>query len=137
MCSILLVEDHKMMAETLVRVLNARGNFKVADVAENADEALEWLADRGTEQQVDLALVDVALPRTSGIELVSMIRQKFPALPCLMISSWNSEQYVKRSLVAGARGYVLKDDVFEVIEGIRQVLEGGTFWSKQIAEEES
>ena len=137
MCSILLVEDHKLMAETLVRVLNTRGNFNVADVAESAEEAMQWLSDRQTDQQVDLALVDVALPHTSGIELVSMIREKYPALPCLMISSWNSEQYVKRSLVAGAQGYVLKDDVFEVIEGIRRVLEGGTFLSKRIAEEES
>lgn len=136
MCSILLVEDHKIMAQTLVQVLNARGNFKVADIAENAEDALEWLSDRPADQQVDLALVDVVLPRTTGIELVAMIREKYPGLPCLMISSWNSEQYVKSSLAAGARGYVLKDDVYEVIDGIRRVLEGGTYLSKQIAEGE-
>ena len=136
MCSILLVEDHKIMAETLVRVLNTRGNFNVADVAENAEDAMEWLSDRPVDHPVDLALVDVVLPRTSGIELVSMIRQKYPNVPCLMISSWNSEQYVKRSLVAGAQGYVLKDDVYEVINGIHRVLEGGTYLSKHIAEAE-
>ena len=136
MCSILLVEDHKIMAETLVRVLNSKGDFNIADIAENAEEAMEWLSDRGTSQQVDLALVDVALPRTSGIELVSMIQQKYPALPCLMISSWKSDQYVKHALVAGARGYVLKDDVFEVIDGIRHVLDGGMYLSKQISDGE-
>lgn len=132
MCSILLVEDHKIMAEALVRVLNQRGNFKVADVAASAEEALEHLPNL----QVDLALVDVVLPHTSGIELVSMIREKYPQLPCLMISSWNAEQYVKRSLGAGARGYVLKDDVYEVIDGIRHVLKGGTYLSKQIVDED-
>lgn len=132
MRTILLVEDHKMMADALVRVLHKKGNFRVADVAGTAEEALERLP----KLQVDLALVDVALPRTSGIELVSQIREKYPHLPCLMISSWNTGQYVKHSLVAGARGYVLKDDVHEVIVGIRHVLSGGTYLSKQIVEGE-
>ncbi|HSL45702.1 MAG TPA: response regulator transcription factor [Anaerolineales bacterium] len=132
MCSILLVEDHKLMADALVRVLHEKGNFKIADVAETAEEALERLPNL----QVDLALVDVVLPHTSGIELVSRIREQYPKLPCLMISSWKSDQYVKRALVAGARGYVLKDDVFDVIHGIRHVLDGGTYLSKKISEDE-
>ena len=136
MCSILLVEDHKIMAEALVRVLSTRGNFKVADVAETAEEALEWLSDAQVEHQVDLALVDVVLPSISGIELVSMIQQKYPGIPCLMISGRSAGQYVKRSLAAGARGYVLKDDLHEVMTGIEQVLQGGTYLSKQLKEEE-
>lgn len=132
MCSILLVEDHKVMAEALVRVLSKKGNFKVAEVAESAEEALERLPNL----QVDLALVDIVLPHTSGIDLVLKIREQYPQLPCLMISSWKADHYVKRSLVAGARGYVLKDDVHEVIAGIRRVLDGGTYLSKQIMEGE-
>jgi DNA-binding NarL/FixJ family response regulator len=132
MYSILLVEDHKIMAEALVRVLNKKGNFKVAGVAQSAAEALERLPGL----QVDLALVDVVLPHTSGIDLVSKIREQYPLLPCLMISSWKADQYVQRSLVAGARGYVLKDDVYEVIDGIRHVLTGGTYLSKHIADGE-
>jgi DNA-binding NarL/FixJ family response regulator len=130
--TILLVEDHKLMAEALVNVLQKEGKFKVADVATNAEEALERLPNL----QVDLALVDVALPHTGGIELVTMIREKYPRLPCLMISSWNSGQYVRRSLGAGARGYVLKDDVFEVLDGIQKILEGGTYLSRHLVEEE-
>jgi DNA-binding NarL/FixJ family response regulator len=132
MCSILLVEDHKLMAEALVSVLHKHGKFNVVVVAETAEDALKHLPNL----QVDLALVDVILPHTSGIELVSMIREKYPRLPCLMISSWTASHYVKNSLLVGARGYVLKDDVHEVIEGIERVLEGGTYLSQQIAEEE-
>lgn len=120
------------MASALVNVLQKSGNFKVVGVAETAEDALERLPNL----QVDLALVDVVLPHTSGIELVSMIREKYPKLPCLMISSWNAEQYVKRSLVAGARGYVLKDDVHDVIRGIRRVLEGDTYLSDQIVDDD-
>jgi DNA-binding NarL/FixJ family response regulator len=136
MCSILLVEDHKIMAETLVRVLNTRGSFRVADVAESAEDALEWLSEHEGKQQVDLALVDVVLPRTSGIELVSLIHQRYPGIPCLMISGRSSAQYVKRSLTAGARGYVLKDDLQDVMLGIQRVLGGGTYLSERIGDEE-
>jgi DNA-binding NarL/FixJ family response regulator len=96
MCSIPVVEDHKIMAETLVRVL----------------------------------------PRTSGIELVSMIQQKYPGLPCLMISGRSAGQYLKRSLAAGARRYVLKDDFQDVMKGIRRVLKDGRYLSKQLSREE-
>jgi DNA-binding NarL/FixJ family response regulator len=136
MCSILLVEDHKIMAETLARLLRAKGNFHVADVAESAEEALDWLSEEGARHQVDLALVDVVLPRTSGIDLVSVIQQKYPGLPCLMISGRSAKQYVNRSLEAGARGYVLKDDFHDVVKGIRHVLEGGTYLSEQLSKEE-
>ena len=136
MCSILLVEDHKIMAETLVHILRTKGQFNVADVAESAEDALEWLSEQEADLQVDLALVDVILPRTSGIELVSMIQQKYPDLPCLMISGRSAGQYVKRSLAAGARGYVLKDDFQDVVKGIRHVLEGGTYLSAQLNREE-
>jgi DNA-binding NarL/FixJ family response regulator len=136
MCSILVVEDHKIMADTLVRLLRTNGSFHVADVAESAEDAMEWLSEREPNVQVDLALVDVILPRTSGIELVSLIRQKYPGLPCLMISGRSAGQYIQRSLAAGARGYVLKDDLQDVMEGIQFVLEGGTYLSKQLKEEE-
>lgn len=136
MCSILLVEDHKIMAETLVHILRTKGQFNVADVAESAEDALEWLSEQEADLQVDLALVDVVLPRTSGIELVSMIQQKYPGIPCLMISGRSAGQYVKRSLAAGARGYVLKDDFQDVVKGIRHVLEGGTYLSEQLNREE-
>ena len=136
MSSILLVEDHKVMAETLVHILRTKGKFNVEDVAESAEDAMQWLSGREPGHPVDLALVDVVLPRTSGIELVSMIQQKYPGLPCLMISGRSAGQYVKRSLAAGARGYVLKDDFHDVVKGIRHVLRGGTYLSKQLSKEE-
>jgi DNA-binding NarL/FixJ family response regulator len=135
MCSILLVEDHKIMAETLVRILRAKGNFHVADVVESAEDALEWLSECPLDHKIDLALVDVVLPRTSGIELVSIIQEKYPGLPCLMISGRSAGHYVKRSLAAGARGYVLKDDLQEVMKGVQLVLEGGMYLSEQIKDE--
>jgi DNA-binding NarL/FixJ family response regulator len=124
------------MADTLVHILHTKGNFDVADVAESAEDAMEWLSAGTAQHRVDLALVDVVLPRTSGIELVSMIQQKYPDLPCLMISGRSAGQYVKRSLEAGARGYVLKDDLYDVMQGIQRVLTGGIYLSTQLNKEE-
>ena len=131
MYTIFLVEDHEVMADTLVSVLHKQGNFEVSGVVGTAEDALERLPNL----KIDLALVDVVLPHTSGIELVSQIRQRYPGLPCLMISGRSSSQYVKRSLAAGARGYVLKDDIQEVILGIQCVLEGRVYLSKKLEEE--
>jgi DNA-binding NarL/FixJ family response regulator len=131
MYTIFLVEDHEVMADALVSVLHKQGNFEVTEVAGTAEDALERLPNL----KIDLALVDVVLPHTSGIDLVSRIRERYPGLPCLMISGRSSSQYVKRSLAAGARGYVLKDDIQEVILGIRRVLEGGVYLSKKLEEE--
>ena len=69
-------------------------------------------------------------------ELVSIIQQKYPGIPCMMISGRSAGQYVKRSLGAGARGYVLKDDFQDVLKGIQHVLEGGTYLSEQLIKEE-
>ena len=124
-----------MVGETLARILRTKGNFNVADVVENAEDAMAWLSEQEADYPVDLALVDVVLPNTSGIELVSMIQQKYPGLPCLMISGRSGGQYVKRSLAAGARGYVLKDDFNDVMTGIHHVLEGSTYLSKQLSKE--
>jgi DNA-binding NarL/FixJ family response regulator len=124
------------MAEALVHVLRTKGKFNIADVAESAEDAMDWLAEQEAKPQVDLALVDVVLPRTSGIELVSMIQQKYPGILCLMISGRSAGQYVKRSLAAGARGYVLKDDLQDVMKGIQHVLEGGTYLSEPLNGEE-
>jgi DNA-binding NarL/FixJ family response regulator len=65
-----------------------------------------------------------------------MIQQRYPGIPCLMISGRSAGQYVKRSLAAGARGYVLKDDIQDVMKGIQHVLEGGTYLSEQLNGEE-
>jgi DNA-binding NarL/FixJ family response regulator len=66
-----------------------------------------------------------------------MKHEKHPYLPCMMISGRNASDYVKRSLAAGARCYELKDDIHDVIKGIRHVLNGDINLSKQIRDPNS
>ena len=128
MMSILLVEDHPAFANVLARLLHKTGDLEVTQLAETAEIALQYLS----EQEFDLALVDVFLPEMSGISLVALIRDQYPDLPCLMLSGHMLDYYVQSSLDAGARGYVLKDKSDEILEGIQHVLQGETYVSREL-----
>ena len=130
MTSILLVEDHPVFAQALQRVLQERGQIEISAVATSAEEALEILP----QHDVDLVLVDVSLPRRSGISLVLVLREKYPHLPCVMLSGHLSPYYARSSLAAGARGYLIKDQYKEILEGIRRVLQGEVYVSKEVKE---
>jgi len=131
MPSILLVEDHAVVAKALSRMLRERGSLDVVAVAETAEKTLETLPGLN----VDLVLVDVSLPRMSGIDLVREIHKIYPNLPCLMLSGHTSPRYVERSLEAGARGYVIKDNTQGILEGIQHVLAGEMYLSEELREE--
>jgi len=130
MTSILLVEDHPIFAQALQRVLRERGEIDVRAVATSAEEALELLPT----VDVDLVLVDVSLPKRSGISLVIVLHEQYPELPCVMLSGHLSPYYARTSLAAGARGYLIKDHSYEILEGIRRVLEGEVYVSEQLRE---
>jgi DNA-binding NarL/FixJ family response regulator len=128
MTSILLVEDHEIFAQALERVLRERGKMDVVAVAQSAEEALEKIP--GLE--IDLVLVDVSLPNKSGISLVLSLKQKYPQLPCVMLSGHVSQHYARSSLAAGARGYLVKDHANEILDGIERVLQGEIYVSEEV-----
>lgn len=128
MTSILLVEDHAVFAQALQRLLRDKGHLDVTAVVSSAEEALEMLP----HIKVDLALVDVSLPHRSGISLVLLLHEKYPELPCVMLSGHLSQHYARRSLNAGARGYLVKDHTNEILEGIQRVLNGEIYVSEEV-----
>ncbi|HSB01104.1 MAG TPA: response regulator transcription factor [Anaerolineales bacterium] len=128
MTSILIVEDHALFAQSLLRVLREKGHWDVVAIAGSAEEALEKIPGLA----VDLVLVDVSLPKTSGISLVFLLHEKYPNLPCVMLSGHLSPHYVRTSLEAGARGYLVKDRADKILIGIRRVLEGEIYVSEEL-----
>lgn len=128
MTSILLVEDHDIFAQAIARVLRDRGHIDVVAVAQSAEEAL----DRIPNIDVDLVLVDVSLPYLSGINLVQNLQQNYPDLPCVMLSGHVSQHYARNSLAAGARGYLIKDHMEEIVDGIQRVLKGEIYVSEEV-----
>lgn len=127
MTSILVVEDHSLFVQALCRLLRDRGRHEVTAVA-SGEEALQKLLST----DFDLALLDVSLPGVSGIDLITQIHESKPQLPCLMVSGYMAPHYVNQSMAAGARGYVLKEDIDGILEAIRQVTQGGTYVSQAL-----
>ena len=131
MTSILVIEDHLVFAKALVRLLTEQANVEVVGVVGTGEEALARLP----HLDVDLILIDVSLPTMNGIQVMSLIHEQFPKLLCMMLSGHLTPFYVQRSLEAGARGYVLKDDIAGVLEGVQRVLDGEIYISSALRDQ--
>ncbi len=127
MANILVVEDHPLFVQSLVRLLRDRGKHEVVAVG-SGEQALEKLS----EAKFDVVLIDVSLPGMNGIDLITEIHQKDASLPCLMVSGHMTTSFVHQSMASGARGYVLNEDIPGILEGIKQVMRGGTFVSRAL-----
>lgn len=124
--SIYIVEDHDIMQQVLAEFIATLDDMEVSGVAETAEQALEELGQAGA----DLALVDLSLPKMSGAELVHEVQERWPEISCLVLSGHGERVYVERALEAGARGYILKGDPYEIEGAIRQVLRGEIYLSE-------
>ena len=132
MSSILIIEDNVIFANEIQRLLRGKTDLEIVDIVQSGEEALKKLPGL----KVDLVLVDVSLPAINGIDLVQQIRTEFPHIRCLMLSGHMTPNYVKRSLEVGASGYVLKDDVDGILEGIRRALDGEIYLSQALRRNE-
>lgn len=131
--TILFVEDHSLIAGIISRFLKQTAGLAVSTVVESAEVALQQLADLNPNLP-DLVLIDVSLPEMSGIELVAILQEKYPDLPCVMLSGHREARYVQKALAAGARGYVTKDSPQAIAEAVRQVLQGEIYLSEDLRE---
>ena len=127
---ILIVDDHPVVRQGLIQLINHEPDLVVSAEAENAAQALEVLE----KERVDLAIVDISLNGTNGIQLTEKIKFKYPDLPVLILTIHDEAVYAKRALEAGAKGYVNKREAAEtVISAIRLVLSGKQYISEKRA----
>jgi DNA-binding NarL/FixJ family response regulator len=119
---ILLADDHALVRQGLRMILDAEPDLVVAAEACDGIEALEAAAD------ADLAILDVSMPRLTGLQVARELSRRAPATPALMLSMHANEQYLCEAARAGAAGYVLKSVVDrELVAACRAALEGGDF----------
>ena len=128
---ITVVDDHPVVLKGLAQLINREDDLVVCATAGNAKDALEALKKR----QVDLVIVDMLLKNTTGVQLTEELRSRYPSLHILILSMSDDRHHVKGAFQAGARGYITKDEVSEkIIDGIRQVIKGGIYVSKKLAQ---
>jgi DNA-binding NarL/FixJ family response regulator len=119
----------------LSKYLSGLSAVELVGTAESAEEALEALARLENETAaedktaVDLVLADMSLPAMNGAQFVSEVRVRWPELPCVILSGHSEKSYVERAFEAGAEGYILKGDPYELEEAIEQVLDGKRYTS--------
>lgn len=127
---IFLVDDHPMVRECLANLINQQKDLVVVGEAESAGQALQ--AFEATA--MDLAIVDLSLKGSHGIELIKDIAVRFPAVPVLVLSMHDESLFAERVLRAGARGYITKQEATEkVMVAIRRVLDGEIYLSEQMS----
>jgi DNA-binding NarL/FixJ family response regulator len=128
---ILIVDDHPMMRQGLVQLIENEPDLLVCGEAENAAEALEAV----TRFKPDLVLADITLPQKNGLELIKDIIAMEPDLKILVISMHDEAFYAHRVLRAGGRGYIMKQaGGKKIMEAIRQVLAGRIHVSERMSE---
>jgi two-component system response regulator NreC len=126
---ILIVDDHVIVRQGIAQLVNREPDLDVCEEAGDADSAVAVLA----KTAVDLAIVDISLPGTSGIELVKLIRDSHPQLPVLVMSMHDEALYSDRAFRAGAKGYVMKQEATEkLLAAIRKILNGGVYVSDRM-----
>lgn len=126
---VLVVDDHPIVSRGISLLLGQTDDLECPWEARDADSALAILR----EHTVDLAVVDVSLPGVSGIELTRRLLQHSPDLPVLMLSMHSESLYAERALVAGARGFLMKQAATEqLVEAIRKLLAGGIYVSPAV-----
>lgn len=128
---ILIVDDHTVVRQGLMLLINQEPDLVVCAEAENATEALKIIE----EQQVDLVIIDISLEGTDGIQLTERIKLQHPNMPVLVLTMHDEALYVKRAFQAGAQGYVTKHEAADtIITAIRLILSGKDYISETMTQ---
>jgi two-component system response regulator DevR len=121
MIRLLIVDDHEMVREGLKAILVAEPDFTIVGDAANAEQALEMIERLHPE----IALVDIRLPGTNGIELCRMVGERYPETVVIILTTFTDEGLVAQCIQAGARGFIVKDiERFDLKRSIRAVARG-------------
>jgi DNA-binding NarL/FixJ family response regulator len=121
---ILLADDHALVRHGLKLILNREPDLEVVAEAGDGAEAVK----AALAEEIDLAVLDVSMPRLTGIQVARELAQQRPELRTLILSMHDSEQYFFEALRAGASGYVLKSVVDrDLVEACRATMRGEPF----------
>jgi two-component system, NarL family, invasion response regulator UvrY len=130
MIKLLIIDDHAMFRAGLRKVFGDERDIEVVDEAGDWRDGLAKLE----RHAVDVLLLDINLPDRSGLEVLDVIRVRFPALRTIVLSMYCEPQYAMRAMRSGACGYVAKDmEVDELVAAIRRVARGNRFVTPAIA----
>ena len=121
---ILVADDYPIVRSGLKKVLDAAPDLEVVAEAEDGAEAVE----KALSEEIHLVILDVSMPRMTGIQAAAELHKRKPELKTLMLSMHDSEQFLFEALKAGASGYVLKSGAdTDIVEAVRAAMRGDSY----------
>lgn len=131
MIRIFIVDDHPVVIEGIRGLIQHENDMELAGHAMNAQSCLGYFVNN----TADVILMDINLPDVGGVELCAMIREKYPGIMVLGLSTFNQGLYIKKMMESGASGYILKNaPKEELLEAIRAVHGGNIYFSGEVGE---
>lgn len=125
----MLVDKHPVFRHGLNQLINQQADIMTCGEADNVSAALSLVASA----KPNLAVIDLALKQSMGIELIKDLKVQHPTLPVLVLSLYEESLYTERVLRAGAKGYIMKDALGEeILQAIRRVLNGRIYLSQEM-----
>lgn len=129
MIRVLIVDDQSLIREGLAMMLNLYDTVSIIGEATNGKEAIDFLELK----EVDLILMDIRMPIVDGVEATKIIKERYPNVKVLILTTFNEDEYIFEGLKNGADGYLLKDISSEdLVKCIQTIFEGNVFLQPNI-----
>lgn len=130
--TILLADDHVLIRHGIKNIIKQDDELEVVGEVSNGEELLDFLK----EQIPDLLILDISMPKISGIEAVALVKKGYPQVKVLMLTMHKNKQYFYHSMSSGADGYLMKDDSDqELLHAISKIRNGKTYISPILSDD--
>lgn len=127
---VLIADDEKLIREGLKIILNANSHISVVGTSENGEAAIEFCK----KEQVDVILMDIRMPVCDGVRATKIIKNEFPSIKILVLTTFKDDEYIFDAMKFGANGYILKDTSYDVIiDAIKSVYRGNVVVNPEVA----
>lgn len=128
---VFLIDDEELLTESMEIILTVKGQMEVVGIAKDGKEALEKLE----QVTADIALVDLNMKGMGGIELIPKLKEHYPDMKLLVLTTFYDNHYITEALAGGADGYLLKDSAGDtIIKAIHQLLAGQSVLAGKVLE---
>ncbi len=131
MTKLFIVDDHSIVIEGILSLLQNSPDIFVCGTAKTAADCIQFLENN----PIDVILMDINLPDMNGVELCKKVKNDFPEIKILALSTFNQISYINKMMVNGASGYLLKNITkAELTDAIKTVIDGQNYYSNEVSE---
>ncbi len=127
--NILIVDDHQLFIDGIKLVLRNNAKYKIVNCATSGKNALDILEN----EEIDLVILDIKMPEMSGTKLAEIIKEKYPDIKILVVTSYHDSEIVSKIIDCEADGYILKNSgKKQLVLALERISEGGLFYSQTV-----